>query len=608
MSFTKVTSAGIGSTELVTLDSLEVINNASIGGVLTYEDVTNVDSIGIITARAGVLVGSGITLSKDGDIFATGVTTSTTFVGALTGTASLASNLTGTPNISCGTIAGSTGTFSGAVSGTTGTFSGDVSITDKIVHTGDTDTAIRFAGNDIITAEIAGTETFRIDGTGLKIVDKLLHSGDTDTAIRFPAGDTITAETNGAERLRIASDGQLKQTAASGSTIITFKRSDANTTGAFGVLNFAASDDHSVANIQVLGDGDNEGAHIVFKTTSAAASADPYNAATVERLRITSSGKLGVGNNNPSFLLDLKATSSADVLRLGNTAESNHGNADVKIVAGGSYYQNFDFQASTYKFQTYNGSSLGERLRINASGSLNIGNASGYTRLVDVSNAAVTDTEVQIRPNDGNAGESRLFLGGGGTNQYKCAIIFDAVGNYCRGSLHFCMEGTADSSDVDSSDKKLSISPEGYVTKSNQPVFGYRGSTSWTTISNGNADTLALSTAVISSSHYNTSNYRFTAPIAGYYWFGCNLYSKHASMDTSSAHYISGGIRINGSSQVESNTIQHYKNASDGDTGYFISLLHYLNVNDYTEIVLQASGDDFQYYGAHCYFYGWLVA
>ena len=329
MSFTKVTSAGIGSTELVTLDSLEVINNLTVGGVLTYEDVTNVDSIGIITARAGVLVGSGITLSKDGDIFATGVTTSTTFVGALTGTASLASNLTGTPNISCGTIAGSTGTFSGAVSGTTGTFSGavsgttgtfsgDVSITDKIVHTGDTDTAIRFAGNDIITAEIAGTETFRIDGTGLKIVDKLLHSGDTDTMIRFPAGDTITAETNGAERLRITSDGQLKQTAASGSTIITFKRSDANTTGAFGVLNFAASDDHSVANIQVLGDGDNEGAHIVFKTTSAAASDDPYNAATVERLRITSAGNIGIGDRttSPDELLHVHTASGEAIIHV----------------------------------------------------------------------------------------------------------------------------------------------------------------------------------------------------------------------------------------------------------------------------------------------------
>ena len=92
MAFTKITAAGIGSTETVTLDGVSVINNesiggnltvtgnATIGGVLTYEDVTNVDSVGVITARAGVLVGSGITLSKDGDIFATGVTTVTNLV------------------------------------------------------------------------------------------------------------------------------------------------------------------------------------------------------------------------------------------------------------------------------------------------------------------------------------------------------------------------------------------------------------------------------------------------------------------------------------------------------------------------------------------------
>ena len=64
--------------------------NVSIAGTLTYEDVTNVDSVGVITARSGVLVGSGITLSKDGDGFFTGVTTATTFVGNLTG------NVTGT--------------------------------------------------------------------------------------------------------------------------------------------------------------------------------------------------------------------------------------------------------------------------------------------------------------------------------------------------------------------------------------------------------------------------------------------------------------------------------------------------------------------------------
>ena len=67
--------------------------NVSVAGTLTYEDVTNIDAVGLVTARNGIVVGSGITLSKDGDIFATGVTTSTTFVGALTG--NVTGNVTG---------------------------------------------------------------------------------------------------------------------------------------------------------------------------------------------------------------------------------------------------------------------------------------------------------------------------------------------------------------------------------------------------------------------------------------------------------------------------------------------------------------------------------
>ena len=72
-------------------------SNVNIEGVLTYEDVTNVDSIGIVTARAGVLVGSGITLSKDGDIFATGVTTTGSLVSngsiSVTGISTLNGNI-----------------------------------------------------------------------------------------------------------------------------------------------------------------------------------------------------------------------------------------------------------------------------------------------------------------------------------------------------------------------------------------------------------------------------------------------------------------------------------------------------------------------------------
>jgi len=51
-----------------------------------------------------------------------------------------------------------------------------------------------------------GTATFSSD---LIIPDKIIHSGDTNTAIRFPAADTITAETGGSERVRITSGGNI---------------------------------------------------------------------------------------------------------------------------------------------------------------------------------------------------------------------------------------------------------------------------------------------------------------------------------------------------------------------------------------------------------------
>ena len=46
--------------------NLSVTGNIGIGGTLTYEDVTNVDSIGIITARGGILIGAGGTIGSSG--------------------------------------------------------------------------------------------------------------------------------------------------------------------------------------------------------------------------------------------------------------------------------------------------------------------------------------------------------------------------------------------------------------------------------------------------------------------------------------------------------------------------------------------------------------
>ncbi len=87
------TSAGLTGTPSITVTNITAGGNVSIAGTLTYEDVTNVDSVGLVTARSGLVVGTGVTLSKDGDGFFTGVTTATTFVGSLTGTASNATQL-----------------------------------------------------------------------------------------------------------------------------------------------------------------------------------------------------------------------------------------------------------------------------------------------------------------------------------------------------------------------------------------------------------------------------------------------------------------------------------------------------------------------------------
>jgi len=62
-------------------DSVSLAGNVSIGGTLTYQDVTNIDAVGLITARTGIKVLAG-------GINAVGVVTATSFVGN-------GSNLTG---------------------------------------------------------------------------------------------------------------------------------------------------------------------------------------------------------------------------------------------------------------------------------------------------------------------------------------------------------------------------------------------------------------------------------------------------------------------------------------------------------------------------------
>ena len=101
---------------------MTVVNSKSISGInsittgsgsdnlltIHTSDASSTERVRI-NSSGDVIVGSGITVSPDGDIFATGVTTSTTFVGNLTG------NVTGTLQTAAQTNITSVGSLSSLV-------------------------------------------------------------------------------------------------------------------------------------------------------------------------------------------------------------------------------------------------------------------------------------------------------------------------------------------------------------------------------------------------------------------------------------------------------------------------------------------------------------
>ena len=103
MAFTRVVGPGIHtqsnihshniqSTGIITAVGLDVTGPVSIAGTLTYDDVSNIDSVGLITARNGLIVTGaaatfsngiqGIGIQSGGLNVAVGVLTALNFIGA----------------------------------------------------------------------------------------------------------------------------------------------------------------------------------------------------------------------------------------------------------------------------------------------------------------------------------------------------------------------------------------------------------------------------------------------------------------------------------------------------------------------------------------------
>ena len=179
-----------------------VVNNINSSGVTTSTNfktgTSNLHNVGIEIAGINVLgadtpIGTGATIYDAGGAVFTGVVTATSFSGS-------------------GNIGGIDGNFSGNVTAVDATFTGNVSIGGTLTYEDVTNidsVGLITARNGIDcngTLEVSSTSNF--DGT-VKVADKIEHLGDDNTNIRFPAPDKITLETSGKERFQVDSNGNV---------------------------------------------------------------------------------------------------------------------------------------------------------------------------------------------------------------------------------------------------------------------------------------------------------------------------------------------------------------------------------------------------------------
>ena len=308
--------------------------SVNIAGTMTYEDVTSVDAVGIITGREiinaqkQVHVGTGVSVKAGGLNVTAGITT----VQALQAT---------------------TGNFSSNVD-----VAGEFTVAETIAHTGDTNNKISFPAADTITLTTAGSEALRVDSSGV------VRIGGVTSA--YNASDKLTLVNN-------SGNCSLTIDSTSSSESSVFFADGATGTEAYrGYIQYK----HSLDSL-VFGSGGSE-----FMRARAWGDVNISNKLNVTGIvtasNFTSSGTVLIDTTSYS-----EATTDADDIIIGSTSDTQKGISIVGSTSGG--IGNIYFTDGVgYKNQgriSYHhaddslrfSSNVTERLRIDSSGRILVG-------------------------------------------------------------------------------------------------------------------------------------------------------------------------------------------------------------------------------------------
>ena len=243
------------------------------------------------------------------------------------------------------------------------------------------------AGNwmEIVNKEVngvvgTGTETYNVGAAtfsgDVSIADKIIHTGDTNTAIRFPAADTFTVETSGSERFRVDSTGRVGIATANPGQKLTVYNESANANGGILVQNvtYASNEDKPYLTVGTKGwtgattNWNTFGFQHRIKSSSGGTPRITVDSTSGELFSITSSGNIGIGTDNPALRAHIFSTANADSALIESTqnfatlrfkSATNTSGPTVGIDGGGGLQLD---QKDTSKYIAF---SIGsERLRI----------------------------------------------------------------------------------------------------------------------------------------------------------------------------------------------------------------------------------------------------